>query len=164
MTNKTRILEDNDFEGLRLYEPDSKMHKLIGDKVKEVFTRLFQNTDINLDDFYFTGFDDNNANAFFIEKSKTKTKKKNIIAVSYGLIQKLDHTAELAAIVGHEAGHYLWSELLGGKNTIFQERGADVYSVQLMINGGYNPRYVRSAQQKVFDNFNYKSIKALSFY
>ena len=79
MAQNTRILEDNDFEGLRLYEPDSKMHKLIGDKVKEVFTRLFQNTDVNLDEFYFTGFDDDNANAFFIEKSKTKTKSKILL-------------------------------------------------------------------------------------
>lgn len=158
MSEKTRVLEDNDFEGLRLYEPDSNLHKLIGDQVRAVFEKLFQNTDVNFDDFYFTGFDDDDPNAFFIEKSKTKDGKKNIIAVSYGLIQKLDSAQELAAIVGHESGHYLWSELLGGQNTIFQERGSDVYSVQLMINGGFNPRYVRSAQQKVFNNFSYSGV------
>ena len=153
-----RILEDNDFEGLRLYEPNSGLHKLIGGKVKEVFEKLFQNTDINLDDFYFTGFDDEDSNAFFIEKEQTKDKTKNIIAVSYGLIQKLDSIQELAAIVGHEAGHYVWAQLLGGRNTIFQERGADVHSVDLMLNAGYNPRYVISAQKKIFGNFNYKSL------
>lgn len=150
------ILNDNDFEGLRLYPENGKLHKIIGNQIKNVFEKMFQNTDVNFDDFYFTGFDSDNPNAFFIEKSKTNTDK-NIIAVSRGLIKSLDSVEELAAIIGHESGHYLWSELLGGKNTIFQERGSDLYSVDLMMNAGYNPRYIISAQKKIFGDLNYES-------
>ena len=156
MPLSNEILEQNDFESLRLYDPNSQLHHEIGGKIRQIFTKLFQNTDINLDDFYFTGYDDDTPNAFFIEGSKTKNGK-NIIAVSFGLIMALSNTEELAAIIGHESGHYLWSQLLGGRNTIFQERAADLRSVDLMMNAGYNPRNVISAQTKIFKPFEYHS-------
>lgn len=156
MPLSNEILEQNDFESLRLYDPNSQLHHEIGGKIRQIFTKLFQNTDINLDDFYFTGYDDDTPNAFFIEGSKTKNGK-NIIAVSFGLIMALSNTEELAAIIGHESGHYLWSQLLGGRNTIFQERAADLRSVDLMMNAGYNPRNVISAQTKIFKPFEYRS-------
>lgn len=156
MLTSNPILEQSDFEALRLYDPDSTLHKEIGEKVRQIFIKLFQNTDINIDDFYFTGFDSDEANAFFISADKTKNGK-NVIAVSYGLIMALSNTEELAAIIGHECGHYLWSQLLGGRNTIFQERAADLRSVDLMMNAGYNPRNVLSAEKKVFGKLDYKS-------
>ncbi|MBO4746417.1 MAG: M48 family metalloprotease, partial [Alphaproteobacteria bacterium] len=150
------MLDQADIEALRLYDPHSLLHQEISAKIKQIFERLFQNTDINVDDFYFTGYDSGDANAFFIDASETKNGK-NIVAISYGLIQSVSNTEELAAIIGHECGHYLWSQLLGGENTIFQERAADLRSVDLMINAGYNPRNVLSAEQKVFGELKYTS-------
>ncbi len=156
MSLDNEILEQADLEALRLYDPHSMLHQEISAKIKQIFERLFQNTDIDINDFYFTGYDSNDANAFFLDASKTKNGK-NIIAVSFGLIQNVSNTEELAAIIGHECGHYLWSQLLGGRNTIFQERAADLRSVDLMINAGYNPRNVLSAEQKVFGELKYSS-------
>ena len=93
MPLSNEILEQNDFESLRLYDPNSQLHHEIGGKIRQIFTKLFQNTDINLDDFYFTGYDDDTPNAFFIEGSKTKNGK-NIIAVSFGLIMALSNTED----------------------------------------------------------------------
>ncbi|MBR3511044.1 MAG: M48 family metalloprotease [Alphaproteobacteria bacterium] len=139
------------FEGFRFYDINSRMQSKISAKIKEVFARLFQGTDINLDDFYFLGYDDTQANAF---KSQKKVDGKTVIAVSYGLIQKLTRIEEFAAIIAHECGHVIWADLIGGDNTIIQERSADIHSVDMMINAGYNPRYVTVAQKKIFGNFS----------
>lgn len=153
------ILQDSDFEGLRLFEPTTQIHKVVGEQIRKIMARLYTDTDINLDEFYFTVFDSKEPNAFFIEKNKTVSDpQKNIIAVSNSLINKLSCTEELAAVIAHESGHYLWDEFLGGKNTRFQERSADIHSVDLMINGGYNPRYVLEMQNKIFRTTNSDSI------
>jgi len=143
------ILNEEQFESLRFFEPDSRMHKIISEKLREIVGRLFQGTDINLDDFYFTVVDKNEPNAFFIQKSDT-VGKKNIIAVTRGLIEKASREEILAAVIAHETGHYIWSEFIGGKNTIIQERFADIDSVDLMIRGGWNPQYVTVMQQEIF--------------
>lgn len=150
-------LKENDFEALGLYDLDSRMNKLVGAKVKYVFERLFKNSGVNSDDFEFMCFHNENPNAFFIEKSKSKANK-HIIAVSDSLIQALSCEEELAAVIAHECGHFLWDQYLGGKNTIVQERWSDVNSVDLMINAGYNPRYILEMQKKVFGNFKYDSV------
>lgn len=149
MKKNQTILNDNDFEALKLYEPDSPVHKLVGEKIKEVFAKMFKNTDVNIDDFYFTVVEDENPNAFFISKEKTVDKQKNIIAVTVGMIDFVENIEQFAAVIGHESGHYIWDELLGGKNTIFQERAADLRSVDLLINAGYNPRNVLEIQKKI---------------
>ena len=144
-----RIINENDFATLRLYEEDTDMHKIASAKIKEIFTRLYQNTEVNPDDFYFTIFEDEQANAFFIKKEDTEDKQKNVIAISRGLISKCENEAELAGIIAHECGHYLWNELLGGKNTHFQEVAADLRAVDLLMNGGYNPRNHLNVCKKV---------------
>ena len=117
----------NDFENLGLYDVDSPVTKAAGGRVKSVFEKLFQGTDIKSDDFYFLCFRSNDPNAFFVDKNKTG--KKHIIAVSDALIKGLGCDEELAAVIAHEAGHYLWAKYVSGKNTIFQERWSDVNSV-----------------------------------
>ena len=148
-----RILDDYNFEGLRLYEENSPMNRIASIKVKKIFERLFRNTEVNSDNFYFTIFEDENANAFFINKDNTKDKDKNIIAISRGLIETCNNEAELAGIIAHECGHYLWSELLGGKNTIFQERVADLRAIDLLENGGYNPLHHLEISKRIFSQY-----------
>lgn len=145
----TKIINENDFAALRLYEENTDMHKIVSSKIREIFVRLYQNTEVNPDDFYFTIFEDEQANAFFIEKKHTEEKQKNIIAISRGLISKCENEAELAGIIAHECGHYLWNELLGGKNSHFQEVAADLRAVDLLMNGGYNPRNHLNVCKKV---------------
>ena len=149
----TQILKDELFEKHKLYDVDSRLHKTIGKKIHDVFARLFKNTNINLDDFYFTAFDSDTPNAFMIDKANTQTHK-YVIAVSYGLIKAVSRTEEFAAIIAHECGHVIWAELIGGENTIIQERSADIHSVDMMMNAGYNPRYVTVAQKKIFSHYS----------
>ena len=148
------ILDESNFEGLRFFEPTTQIHKVVGEQIRKIMARLYTDTDINLDDFYFTVFDNKKPNAFFIPKEETiSDPKKNIIAVSNSLIDTLSCEEELAAAIAHESGHYLWDEFLGGKNTRFQERASDIHSVDLMIFGGYNPRYVLEMQKTIFNPF-----------
>ena len=72
-----RILDDYNFEGLRLYEENSPMNRIASIKVKKIFERLFKNTEVNSDDFYFTIFEDENANAFFINKDNISLGQEN---------------------------------------------------------------------------------------
>ena len=148
-----RILDDETFEEYRFYDETSRLNQIIGQKIRWVFEKLFQNTDVNLDDFYFTAVDDDKPNAFVINKANTKTGK-YIVAVSYGLIDAVSRTEEFAATIAHECGHVIWAELIGGKNSILQERSADVHSVDMMMNAGWNPRYVTVAQKKIFSNYS----------
>lgn len=137
----TRILEDNDFEALRFLDEKSETNQLAVEELRKIFTQMFQNTEADANDFYFTIVDDKNPNAFFVSKNNTPEQKKHIIAISWGLVEACQNEAELAGIVGHECGHFLWGELLKGDNSIFQEHAADLRAVDLLINGGYNPRH-----------------------
>lgn len=151
------VLIQNDFEGLKLYEPDTEIHSVVGAKLRAVFDKLFRNTEIDSKDFYFTVFHDEQPNAFFIRKDKTLNGK-NVIAVSDSVVAALDSEEELAAIIAHECGHYLWAQYIQGRNTIVQERWSDIYSVDLMINAGYNPRYILTMQKKILNDFRVQNI------
>lgn len=143
-----RILKDEDFEELELYEQDTQTHKIASEKMKKIFTRLFQGTEVNPDDFYFTVFESAEPNAFFIPQKHTVNGKR-VIAVSPSLIKECKNEDELAGIMAHECGHYIWGELLGGENSIFQERAADLRAVDLLINGGYNPLNHREVCKRI---------------
>lgn len=145
-----RILNDNDFEGLKLYEENSQMNHAVAPLMRKIVSRLFKGTELNIDDFHFTVFEDESANAFFINKENTEEKKKNVIAISRGLLDTCNNEDELAGIIGHECGHYLWAEIAGGSNTIFQERAADLRAIDLMINGGYNPLHHLNVCERIF--------------
>lgn len=149
----TRILEDDYFEECRLFDENSLVNQLAAAKIETIFRKLFQNTKVDPDEFYFTIFDDEDSNAFFINKEQTIEKKKNIIAISRGLIKACHNEAELAGIIGHESGHYLWKELLGGQNSIFQEHAADLYAIDLLRNGGYNPRHHLAVCERLFSDY-----------
>lgn len=150
LTEKSEYL----FEQFRIYRPDSEMYKVISPKIREVFGRLFRNTDINLDNFYFTGYDENEVNAFKLRDDIEVIedgikKKKKVIAVSLGLIRQAKRHETFAAVLGHEAGHSVWADLIGGDNNTIQEQGSDSYSVKMMVNGGYNPQYVSVMQTEL---------------
>ncbi len=145
----TRIFNDEYFESGRYFEQDSRMNKLVGDKIRFVVGKLFHGTDINLDDFYFTVTDNTQPNAWFISKSNTLNNK-NVIAVTRGLIEKASRLETFAAVIAHETGHDIWEDFISGNNSIIQERFADVNSVTLMIRAGWNPQYVTVMQKEIF--------------
>ncbi len=157
----TGILDDNIFESLKLFDESSNINSTVSPKIESIFKRLFNNTEVNPDDFYFTIFEDEQANAFFMDKENALEKNKHIIAVSRGLIAKCNNEAELAGILGHECGHYLWAELLKGDNTIFQEHAADLRAIDLLINGGYNPRNHLEISKRILGDYgrvNYSDV------
>ena len=159
-----KILPAEEIEALKLYRPDSEIRMLVGEKLKFVFEKLTHGlkdkdgNPVNLDDFYFTVSAETMPNAFFISSEHTTDKKTNIICVTEGLISTLKKIDQMAAVVAHETGHYIWKELLGGNNTVFQERFADVYSVDLMMRGGYNPRYITNVLESLSGVGNVKGI------
>ena len=104
-------MKQDDFEGLNLYHPDSRINDAVGKKVKSIFEKLFKNMGVNSDDFLFMCFHEEHPNAFFINKNtRTGQLSKNVIAVSDSMIQHLDHEEELAAVIAHECGHFVWQQ------------------------------------------------------
>ena len=73
--------------------------------------------------------------------------------MSDSLIFALNNEDELAAVIAHECGHFIWQKRSLGENTSFQERWADVNSVDLMVDAGYNPRYILEMQKKVMNDY-----------
>ena len=155
--NNKLNMHDDVFEALRLYDFDNPINQLVADKLKNVFDRMFKDTGVSANDFEFMCFNDRNPNAFFIN-SVTANLSKNVIAVSDSLIFALDNEDELAAVIAHECGHFIWQKRSLDGNTRFQERWADVNSVDLMVDAGYNPRYILEMQKKVMDNFSNENI------
>lgn len=152
-------MRQDDFESLKLYDLNSRITDIVGKKIKHIFEKLFKNMGANSDDFLFMCFHSDNPNAFFINKDQKDSKlSKHIIAVSDSMIQRLDHEEELAAVIAHECGHFIWQKYTQDNNTIVQERWSDVQSVDLMINAGYNPLYILEMQEKIFLNIKYDSI------
>lgn len=153
--NNGDILSKESFEALFLFEQDSKTNQAFDKLARPVFAKMVRNLGINVDDFQFMVFDDGGKNAFFLSGDKTKNGK-NLIAFSCELLREINTREELAAIMAHECGHYIWEHTLGGKNSIFQERGADLYAVDLMMNAGYNPQAILNIYDRLFFNKSYR--------
>ncbi len=146
------ILDTNDWEGLRIINEKSKTTKLVADKLREIVKRLLSKSEgqYNIDDFEFLVTDEKDTNAFYISDSKTKNNK-HIIAVSSKLINFCNSEDEFAGVIGHELGHFVYDKLSkSGKNTVFQERGSDLHSVDLLIDGGYDPLAYESIAGRIF--------------
>lgn len=150
-----KVLDTETWEELRFLDENTVAHQLVAQKLREIVSRLY--TDIpdgNLDDLDFYVFDDSQANAFFMPKEqngKEITKNgKNIIAVSKGLLDICENEDELAGVVAHEFNHYRWAQTIGGANTVYQEQGADVAAVKLLMSAGYNPAYWVDISNKIF--------------
>ena len=101
-----------------------------------------------------TGFDAKEVNAFdfnrgnFVVDQETSAID-NIVAVSYGLIQKCETEDEFAAILAHECGHVIWNLVVPNQeNSIFQEQSNDINAVVWLHNAGYNPRYELLVMQR----------------
>lgn len=151
--NKKPILSQEHMEALYMFPNDSKTNQLVDMLMRSVFAKMVRGLGINAADFEFMAFD-NGKNAFFISGDKTQNGK-NLISVSLALLRSLGTEEELAAVMAHECGHYIWKHSLGGKNSIFQERGADLYAVDLLINGGYNPVAILNTYKKIFGRVSY---------
>lgn len=156
--NNKLNMNDDVFEELRLYDFDNPINQLVADKLKNVFDKMFKDTGVSANDFEFMCFNNKNPGAFFIN-SVTGNLAKNVIAVSDSLIFALNNEDELAAVIAHECGHFIWQKRSLGENTSFQERWADVNSVDLMVDAGYNPRYILEMQKKVMNDFSNKNIR-----
>ena len=151
--NKKPILSQEHMEALYMFPNDSKTNQLVDVLMRPIFAKMVRGLGIDVADFEFMTFD-NGKNAFFISGDKTQNGK-NLISVSLALLRSLSTEEELAAVMAHECGHYIWKHLLGGKNSIFQERGADLYAVDLLINGGYNPVAILNTYKKIFGKVSY---------
>jgi hypothetical protein len=146
------ILDTNDWEGLRIINEKSKTTKLVADKLRDVVKRLLSKSEgqYNINDFEFLVTDEEYTNAFYISDSKTKNGK-NIVSISSDLINFCKNEDEFAGLIGHELGHFIYDKLSkSGENTVFQERGSDLHSVDLLIDGGYNPIAYEDIAGRIF--------------
>ena len=151
--DKKPILNQEHMEALYMFPEDSKTNRLVDVLARPIFAKMVRGLGIDVADFEFMSFGDSR-NAFFVSADKTQNGK-NLIAVSLPLLKSLSTEEELAAVMAHECGHYVWGHLLGGKNSIFQERGADLYAVDLLMNGGYNPVVLLNVYKKTLGNVSY---------
>ena len=132
----------------KFYLEDTFAYKQGSALVRRVFERLVRDLrdkdgkPINIDEFYFGVVGGNEVNAFCVPEKK-------LIAVSRELLNFVENEDELAGVIGHETGHWVWMELLGGKNTIFQETSADFYTMKLMQDAGYNPICYRNVLMRL---------------
>ena len=107
-------------------------------KVIERLLQIDKSGKISVDDFEFVVSDDA-PNAAFISTKYTLNGKPAILITNK--ITELANTEdEFAGILAHELGHFTYDKIYGdNKNTIFQERLADLHAVDLLIAGGYDP-------------------------
>lgn len=135
-----QILSQEYTEVLRVLPQDTKTSKFIAEKVKDIVRSLLHKYEhqYNIDDFNFVVCDDKEPNAFYISDRNTDNGK-HVIGVTIGMIDFCFNEDEFAGVIGHELGHFIYDRLLKGKNSILQERGADLHTMDLMLEGGYDP-------------------------
>ena len=142
-SEKQKILTTDQWEQMGFLDPDCQTSRVAAEIMRNVVLRLLKidksgkNFDIN--DFEFLVYDDNEPNAGFISSYKTQNHK-NIITISTGITKLCKNENEFASILAHELGHFTYAKIYGdNKNTVFQERFADLHALDLMIAGGYDP-------------------------
>ena len=146
------VLKPDDWESLRVINERSKTARLVAEKLRGVVTRLLSASDgqYDIDDFAFLVTDEADPNAFYISSKNTENKK-HVVAVSSAMIDFCENESELAGVVAHELGHFTYDNLLGGnRNTVFQERGSDLHAVDLLMDGGYDPKAYERLSAKLF--------------
>lgn len=137
-------------EQMHIISADSETHKLAVEKISSIIKKLLSKYDgqYNLQDFDFVVCDLKEPNAFYINKSKTDNGK-HVLGITKGIISFCNNEDEFAGVIGHELGHFLYKEILkGDKNSVFQERGADLRSLDLMLDAGYNPVAYRNIAER----------------
>ena len=140
-SEKQRILKPEDWERAHILDGDCKTVRVATQIMRKVIERLLQidkSGKISVDDFEFVVSDDA-PNAAFISTKYTLNGKPAILITNK--ITELANTEdEFAGILAHELGHFTYDKIYGdNKNTIFQERLADLHAVDLLIAGGYDP-------------------------
>lgn len=147
-----QVLNTDDWEALRIIDEKSQTTQLVASKLREIVQRLLSGAtgQYNIDDFEFLVSAVEDRNAFFINRSQTKNGK-HVIGVTVEMIYMCQTEDELAAVIGHELGHFTYNQVFGNaNNTVYQERGADLHSVDLLIDGGYNPRAYQTVAKRLF--------------
>ena len=97
------VLDNNDWELLRIVNERSETSRLIAGKLRSIVTRLLSKSagQYNIDDFVFLLTDEDQSNAFYMSNEHTKNGK-NIISVSSQLIELCQSEDEMAGVIGHE--------------------------------------------------------------
>ncbi len=148
-----RILFTDDWEAMRIIDETSPTAKLVAAKMREIVQRLLSKFpgQYNIDDFEFLVSDNESPNAFFMNDTLTRNSK-NVIVVTTGMIDFCETEDEFASIIGHELGHYTYKRVFGDgtQNTVFQELGSDKQSIDLLVNGGYDPRAYQQIARRLF--------------
>lgn len=142
------------WEQERIIDEQSRTTKLCASMLNKVAGRLLkaQDPDFDLNRFNFLVFDDKDVNAFYLDAEHSKDGR-HIVAVSAGLINECRSEDEFAAIIGHELGHFTKKQTLGkSSNSVFEEQSADMWSVNLLYDAGYNPRAMVDISGRIFDS------------
>lgn len=141
-SEKQKILTTDQWEKLRILAPDCPTAVATAGVMRAVVSRLLKidtGKNVNIDDFEFLIYDDVFPNAGFISADKTQNGK-NIILVSTSITKLCKKEDEFAGVLSHELCHFIYYKIYGtNKNTHFQERFSDLYALNVMIAGGYNP-------------------------
>ncbi len=149
-----QVMDTEQWETCRFMDEHSKTVKFVTAKMRQIVVRLLSKykSEYDIDDFEFLVADSIGANAFFFPKTATRNGK-YVLAVSSDMIHLCDNEDEFAAVIGHELGHFTYKRVFGEdtSNTVFQERGADWHSVDLLIDGGYNPRAYQNIAKRLFN-------------
>ncbi len=147
-SEKQKILPVEDWESARLLDQDCTTSKVAAEYMRRVVSRLLTGKNVDINDFEFVVMDEKEPNAGFISSHKTLNHK-NVIMITKGVLKLCKNEDEFAAILGHELGHFTYDKIYGdNKNTLGQERAADLNSLNLLIAGGYNPEgYVNVCEE-----------------
>ncbi|MDR0803798.1 MAG: hypothetical protein LBO08_01780 [Rickettsiales bacterium] len=155
-----KILAKDLWEELNVIDPASDAGRMASDKMRAVAARLMAHAgpEFDINEFTFLTGRGHGPQACFVNK-KHALNGRHIIFANDALIKMCASESELAYVLGHELGHfiyqYIWKD---SKNNIFQERLADLHSIDMMISAGYDPDAALAFTDKLFD----KSINLLA--
>lgn len=135
---KANGLNDEFREQLQIIDADAvpiELISIINEIIDKLLTANNLDKSIYFPEVYISG--ENNINASMISCAKTP-----ILVLTKGLLEKVTHEDELAAVIAHELGHLIIHELVPDKEqqTKVDEVEADQWGVKLLYEAKYNPR------------------------
>lgn len=154
MTEQTPLhihLRDQLFQAIHLVPSDSQNKDILSQwetYIKGIAQKLYKNTpefkDFKWENLQIKLVDEDEVNAFFMDGSKFNDSF-SYLALSRGLLARLENEDELAGVIGHEMGHALLlkfsqNNLQNQKNNKVQEGLADSFAVRHMLSADYDPR------------------------
>ena len=161
-SEKQNIFDVEAWEANRFLDMDCPTAVAASNIMHRVVERLLTiDSKFSVDDFEFLVYDDDQPNAAYVAASQTKNGK-NVIMISTGLTKLCKTEDEFAGVLSHELGHFAYKKLYGdAKNTVFQERGADLHAIDFMNAGGYNPEAYFNVCQRMYNMGGHHSFHLL---